>query len=91
MPEPKLELAVKYPTATQAYKQLGLSRYQFGIRIDRGIFPKPTYIDIVRRGNIILHVRYFDENWVRIAQAILDNAVRVPLVSEEAKVRATRS
>ncbi len=75
MPEPKLELAFKYLTAPQAYKQLGLSRYQFDNRIDRGIFPRPTYIDIVKRGDAILHVRYFDKDWVTIAQAILDNAI----------------
>ena len=77
MPWPKLELAFKYLTATQARKRLGLSRYQFDLRVERGIFPRPTYVDTVRRGEVILHVRYFDENWVRIAQAILDNAVKV--------------
>lgn len=77
MPEPKLELALKYLTSTQARKQLGLSRWDFDTRIERGIFPKPTYIDTVRRGNVILKVRYFDEAWVRIAHAILDNAVKV--------------
>jgi len=77
MPEPKLELAIKYLTATQARKRLGLSRYQFDIRVERGIFPRPTYIDTVKRGDVTLYVRYFDEGWVRIAQAILDNAVKV--------------
>ena len=76
MPEPKLELASKYLTAPQARRRLGLSRFQFDIRVDRGIFPRPTYIDTVERGDVILHVRYFDENWVKIAKAILDNAVQ---------------
>ena len=68
MPNPKLELAFKYLTAPQARKRLGLSRFQFDIRIERGILPEPTYVD-----ENDTKVRYFDENWVRIAQAILDN------------------
>lgn len=69
MPTPKLELALKYLTAPQARKRLGLSRFQFDIRIERGIFTRPTFVDTSG-------VRYFDENWVRIAQAILDNVVQ---------------
>ena len=82
MPEPKLELAFKYLTATQARKRLGLSRYQFDIRVERGIFPRPTYVDTVRRGNITLHVRYFDENWVSIARQILEHSPNARLASE---------
>jgi hypothetical protein len=77
MPWPKLELALKYLTAPQAGKRLGLSRFQLNRRVELGIFPRPTYVDVVRRGDVTLHVRYFDENWVRIAQAILDNAMKV--------------
>ena len=72
MPNPKLELAAKYLTSNQVRKRLGLSLYQLNLRIERGIFPRPTYID----NTGIQSVRYFDENWVRIAQAILDNAVQ---------------
>ena len=80
MPEPKLELSVKYLTSTQARKQLGLSRWDFDTRVERGIFPRPTYVDTVMRGNVMLKVRYFDEAWVRIARVILDNAVKVTAV-----------
>jgi len=73
MPTPKLELAHKYLTAPQVRKALGLSRFQLDIRIERGIFPKPTFVDETG----IQCVRYFDENWVRVAQTILDNAVQV--------------
>lgn len=76
MPEPKFELAQKYLTSTEARRQLELSRWDFDIRIDRGIFPLPTFIDTVMRGSIELKVRYFDENWVRIARAILDNPIK---------------
>ena len=85
MPEPKLQLAFKYLTATQARKRLGLSRYQFDHRIELGILPKPTYVDTVKRGKITLQVRYFDETWIRTAQAILDNSMQA--VQEGAKLR----
>ena len=75
MPWPKLELAFKYLTAPQVRKRLGLSRFQFDRRVELNIFPRPTYIDIVQRGEVTLKVRYFDESWVKIAQAILDNVV----------------
>ena len=69
MPTPKLELAAKYLTSTQACKRLGLSFFQLNLRVKRGIFPAPTYIDNAG----IQSVRYFDESWVRIAKAILGN------------------
>ena len=70
MPKPKVELAAKYLTATQTRNRLGLSRFQFDLRIERGVFPRPTYVDYTG----IQSVRYFDESWVRIAQLIMDNA-----------------
>jgi len=73
MPTPKLQLAFKYLTAPQVRKRLGLSRFQFDHRIELAIFPRPTYID--ETGG--MRVRYFDENWVSIAQTILDNAAKV--------------
>ena len=72
MPNPKLELGLKYLTAPQARKRLGLSRFQLDIRIERGILPQPTYVDETSSPP----VRYFDENWVRIAQAILENVTQ---------------
>ncbi|MBA7693276.1 hypothetical protein ES703_101855 [subsurface metagenome] len=80
MPTPKLELAAKYLTTTQAHKRLGLSRFQLNLRINRGIFPAPTYVDNAG----IQSVRYFDENWVKIAESILKNAPNIsPAVSKE--------
>ncbi len=75
MPEPKKELADKYFTATEAREKLGLSRWDFDTQIERGMLPAPTYTDTVMRGSVELKVRYFDENWLRIAKAILDNPV----------------
>lgn len=72
MPNPKLELAAKYLTSNQVSKRLELSLFQLNLRIERGVFPRPTYIDNAG----IQSVRYFDENWVKIAQAILENAAQ---------------
>jgi hypothetical protein len=69
MPTPKVELALKYFTSPQVRKRLSLSRYQLDLRIERGVFSKPTYVDTSG-------VRYFDEQWLRTAKAILDNAVQ---------------
>ena len=64
MPTPKIELAHKYYTAPQARKKLGLSRFQFDVRIERGVLPAPTYVDETA-------VRFFDEEWVKESRAIL--------------------
>ena len=61
----KIELTYKYRTASQVRERLGLSRFQFDIRLERGIFPSPTFTDVTG-------VRYFDENWVRIARSIME-------------------
>lgn len=70
MPTPKLELAAKYLTSTQACKRLGLSLFQLNLRIERGLFPRPAYVDNAGTQP----VRYFDESWVEIAQAILKSS-----------------
>jgi len=68
MPNRKLELTLKYLTASQVRRRLGLSRFQFDVRLKRGILPRPTFTDVTG-------VRYFDESWVRVAQSILGNSV----------------
>ena len=67
MPNRKIELTFKYLTASQVRQRLGISRFQFDMRLNRGIFPSPTFTDVTG-------VRYFDEPWLRVAQAILDEA-----------------
>ena len=69
MPNRKLELSLKYLTASQVRKRLGLSRFQFDVRLKRGILPRSTFTDVTG-------VRYFDESWVRIAQSILDSSIQ---------------
>ena len=65
MPNRKIELTYKYRVASQVRERLGLSRFQLDIRLKRGIFPSPTFTDVTG-------VRYFDENWVRIARSIME-------------------
>ena len=69
MPNRKLELTLKYLTAPQARRRLGLSRFQFDMRLNRGIFLRPTFTDVTG-------VRYFDESWVRVAQSIMDASIQ---------------
>ncbi len=75
MPNRKLELTLKYLTAPQTGKRLGLSRFQFDMRLKRGIFPRPTFTDVTG-------VRYFDESWVSVAQSILDAAIQNEAVKD---------
>lgn len=68
MPNRKLELTLKYLTAPQAGRRLGLSRFQFDMRLKRGVFPRSTFTDETG-------VRYFDDSWVSVAQSILDASI----------------
>lgn len=65
----KLELALKYMTASQVRQKLGLSRFQLDIRLKRGIFPRPTFTDVTG-------VRYFDEGWVEVALSIMGSSTK---------------
>lgn len=56
--------------ASQAKQRLGLSRFQLNLRIKVGILPAPTYIDPDTQ------MRYFDDQWLRTAKAILDNSAQ---------------
>ena len=81
MPNRKLELASRYLTAPQVRKMLGLSRFQLDLRIEKGILPTPTFIDPDTG------VRYFDEQWLRTAKAILDSFIRADSLPWEPRAR----
>lgn len=66
MANPKLELGIKYFTAPEIQKKLGLSRWQLTVRIERGILPRPSYVDETTG------VRYFDHDWLRAAEIMLN-------------------
>ena len=70
MPNRKLALAYRYFTAPQVSKKLGLSLFQLKLRIKHQVLPSPTFIDPDTG------VRYFDEQWLRTATAILDNSAQ---------------
>lgn len=65
MPRPTLSEGFKYLTAGAAMGELGLSREEFNRRMKQGILPAPTYVN--SHG-----LRFFDDNWMRIARAIID-------------------
>lgn len=52
-------------TAPEVRQKLELSRYQLDVRIRRGILPAPTLVDSSG-------VRFFDEDWLNQARAILE-------------------
>jgi len=71
-----IELAAVYRTAPYVQKELGLSRFQLALRIERGILPGPTFID----DN---NVRYFSDNWLVIAKKTLERNYNHPAMAAE--------
>ena len=65
MPGVTLAERFKYYTAGDAWKSLGLSKIEFNRRMKQGILPAPTYVNEHK-------IRFFDDNWLRIARAIID-------------------
>lgn len=84
MPTPKLELVNVYLTATEVQKELGLSRFQLDIRIQKGILPPPTFTD--NNG-----VRYFSEGWVTIAKTMLNKRKMVSANNPKERKRKAQS
>ncbi len=67
MPKPRIEFTYKYLTSPQVCRKLCIGRAQLDERLKRGIFPQPTVV--ASSG-----VRYFDEDWIRAVEEIIDNA-----------------
>jgi len=63
--KPRIELSFRYLTAPQVRKELGLSRFQLDLRINRQLLPAPTYIDPKTQ------IRYFDQDWLDAAKLII--------------------
>ena len=85
MPRCKIEFLIKYLTAPVVRQRLGLSRFQLDLRISRGILPAPTFIDRDTG------VRYFDEGWLRIAKAIMENSFEAGRVRNEQAVESSQN
>lgn len=65
MARPTLENVTKYRTTSEVYCLLGLSRRQLELRIERKIFPPPSFIDA--HGN-----KFFDKDWMNQVRKIQD-------------------
>jgi hypothetical protein len=67
MAGPKIAERYKYMTLPQAAKRLGLHPAKLRRRLKAGVFPAPTFVN--KHG-----LNFFDEGWLREAQAMLVNS-----------------
>lgn len=65
MPRPTLAEGFNYHTAGHVQAELSLSREEFNRRLKQKILPAPSYVN--SHG-----LRFFDDNWLRIARAIIE-------------------
>lgn len=66
MPRPRLSDHYRFMSTTDVCKKLGITEHQLRTRLAQGVFPVPTMVDGYQG------VRYFDEDWLRAAQKIMD-------------------
>ena len=67
MAGPRIAERYKYMTLPQAAKRLGIHPAKLRRRIKAGVFPAPSFVN--KHG-----LNFFDEDWLREAQAILMNS-----------------
>jgi len=67
MAGPRIAERYKYMTLPQAAKRLGIHPAKLRRRIKAGVFPPPSFVN--KHG-----LNFFDEDWLRKAQAILVNS-----------------
>ena len=67
MAGPRIAELYKYMTLPQAAKRLGIHPAKLRRRLRDGVFPVPTFVN--EHG-----LNFFDEDWLREAQAILMNS-----------------
>ena len=67
MAGPRIAERYKYMTLPQAAKRLGIHHAKLRRRIKAGVFPPPSFVN--KYG-----LNFFDEDWLREAQAILMNS-----------------
>jgi hypothetical protein len=67
MAGPRISERYKYMTLPQAAKRLGIHPAKLRRRLRDGVFPVPTFVN--EHG-----LNFFDEDWLRHAQAILENS-----------------
>jgi len=67
MAGPRIAERYKYMTLPQAAKRLGIHPAKLRRRLRGGVFPVPTFVN--EHG-----LNFFDEDWLKDAQAILVNS-----------------
>jgi len=67
MAGPRIAELYKYMTLPQAAKRLGIHPAKLRRRLKHGVFPTPTFVN--KHG-----LNFFDEDWLKEAQAILVNS-----------------
>jgi len=67
MAGPRIAERYKYMTLPQAAKCLGMHPAKLRRRLKDGIFPSPTYVNEYG-------LKFFDEQWLKQARAILVNS-----------------
>ena len=67
MAGPRIAERYKYMTLPQAAKRLGIHPAKLRRRLKAGVFPAPSFVN--KHG-----LNFFDEDWLREAQAILVNS-----------------
>ena len=67
MAGPRIDELYKYMTLPQAAKRLGMHQAKLRRRLKAGILPSPTFVNEYG-------LKFFDEDWLREAQAILANS-----------------
>jgi len=67
MAGPRIDELYKYKSLPQAAKRLGMHQAKFRRRLKASILPSPTFVNEYG-------LKFFDEDWLREAQAILVNS-----------------
>jgi len=67
MAGPRIDERYKYMTLPQAARRLSMHQAKLRRRIKAGILPPPTYVNEYG-------LKFFDEDWIREAQDILDSS-----------------
>ena len=67
MAGPRIDERYKYMTLPQAAQRLSMHQAKLRRRIKAGVLPAPTYVN--KHG-----LKFFDENWLKGAEAILANS-----------------
>ena len=67
MAGPRIDELYKYRSLPQAAKRLGLHPAKLRRRLEAGVLPPPTFVNEYG-------LKFFDEEWIKEAQAVLDNS-----------------